>query len=159
MLPRFASWTPGVAELDDRTLGPVLDGAIWRLRQGGRQRGVWGRSYRSGWRWYEMLELGDEVLAQLACLVEVVVEPETLAQLSRNARAPHHSPETTANVLRLAALRLASKGKDKSIKWTFERIADELGLSRDQVAGIIGRERRCRKAWRSAAAMDRNELE
>ena len=106
-----------------------------------------------------MLEVGEEVLAQLACLVEVAVEPERPAQLSRNARAAHHSPETTANVLRLTALRLASKGKDKNRKWTFERIADELGLSRDQVAGIIGRERRRRKAWRSAAAADRTEPE
>jgi hypothetical protein len=80
-------------------------------------------------------------------------------QLLRNACAPHHSPETTAKVLRLTALRLARKGrsKDKSIDWTFERIADELGLSRDQVAGIIGRERRRRKAWRRAASVDRGE--
>jgi hypothetical protein len=99
-----------------------------------------------------MLEVVKEVLAHLACLVEVAVEPERLAQLSRNARAPHHSPETTANVLRLAALRRASNGKDKSRKWTFERIADELRLSRDQVAGIIGRERRRRKAWRSCGS-------
>jgi hypothetical protein len=106
-----------------------------------------------------MLKLSKEVLAQLSCLVEVAVEPARLAQLSRNARAPHHLPETTANVLRLAALRLANKGRDKSINWTFERIADDLGLSRDQVAGIIGRERRRRKAWRNAAAEDRNELE
>ena len=106
-----------------------------------------------------MLELSEEVLTQLACLVDVAVEPERLAQLSRNARAPRHSPEMTADVLRLAALRLANKGRDKSTNWTFERIADELGLSRDQVAGIIGRERRRRKAWRNAAAEDRNEPE
>jgi hypothetical protein len=80
-----------------------------------------------------------------------------LARLLRNAHAPHHSPATTANVLRLTALRLANKGKD-SIKWTSERIAGELGLSRDQVAGIIGRERRRRKAWRNVAAADRNDL-
>jgi hypothetical protein len=66
---------------------------------------------------------------------------ERRAQLSCNARAPRHSSETTAKVLRLAS---KGKPKDKSIK----RIADELGLSRDQVAGIIGRERRRRKAWR-----------
>jgi hypothetical protein len=83
------------------------------------------------------------------------------AQLLRNACATHHSPETTAKVLRLTALRLARKGKskDKSIDWTFERIADELGLSRDQVAGIIGRERRRRKAWREVASVDRGERE
>jgi hypothetical protein len=79
------------------------------------------------------------------------------ALLSCNARAPHHSPETTAKVLQLAALHLAGKrrGRNQSIKWTFERIADELGLARAQVAGIIWRERRRKMAWRSVAAIDR----
>ena len=106
-----------------------------------------------------MLEVREEVLAQLACLAEGAAQPERLGTTFPQRTSPHHSPETTAKVLRLAALRLASTGKDKSRKWTFERIADELGLSRDQVAGIIGRERRRRKAWRSAAAVDRNEPE